>query len=115
MKFHVSLKDRIKQNITPRALGRRMLIGALIGLIVICYFVFSVDRPNPAWPQYWRIRPLLVAPLAGAFGILSFYLKFIIPPKNSLMNVLVIFISVLAFMIALWMGTVLGLSGTMWN
>ncbi len=68
-----------------------MLIGALAGLGIICFFVFSVDHPNPEWPQYWRVKPLLVTPLAGAIGILSFYLKPIVAPKNLLLNALVMF------------------------
>lgn len=109
------LEERYKQNITPRSLGTRMLTGALAGLGIICFFVFSVDHPNPEWPQYWRVKPLLVTPLAGAIGILSFYLKPIVAPKNLLLNVLVISASVLAFVIVLWMGVVLGLNGTLWN
>jgi hypothetical protein len=115
MGFQMSLKDRIIKKIAPGALISRMLTGALIGFIIICFFVFSVHHPNPDWPPYWRIKPLIVAPLAGAFGILSFYLKLVFPPGNPLINVLLTSTSILAFVIALWTGVVLGLNGTLWN
>ena len=93
----------------------RMLLGALIGFLVISIFVFGVDYSNPAWPSNWRIRPLIITPLAGAFGILSFYLKDIMGVKGEWPRIFLTFISAIAFLISLWLGTVLGLAGTMWD
>ena len=92
-----------------------MLVGLLIGLVVISFFVFSVDTPKPEWGKWWRVRPLIITPLVGAFGMLVFYLKDIIRPQDTVMNVFVFLISVLGFIIALWLGVVLGLDGTLWN
>lgn len=94
---------------------QRMLIGAVIGFLLISVFVFGVDNPNPAWSEHWRIRPLLVTPLAGAFGILSFYLSDVLRFKGEWANLFISIISIILFLIALWLGTVLGLAGTMWN
>jgi hypothetical protein len=58
---------------------------------------------------------LIITPLAGAVGILSFYLKDFIRPQSNLMTALVFVFSLLAFIVALWMGIVLGLDGTLWN
>lgn len=101
--------------IEPKSLIKRMLLGALIGLALISFFVFGVDEPNPIWGKYWIIRPLIITPLAGAFGILSFYAKHFIKMQSKIMNDLIVVLSFFAFLIALWMGTVLGLDGTLWN
>ncbi len=105
----------IPRQINPRSLFKRMPLGAVIGLIIISSFLFSVDEPDPSWGRFWMIRPLIIVPLAGAFGILSFYLKDFIRPKNNLITVLVYLFSIVAFIIALWLGSVLGLDGTLWD
>ena len=94
---------------------KRMFIGTLIGFLLISFFVFGVDNPNPSWPINWRIRPLIITPLAGAIGSLSFYLIDILSAKNEWIRLFIIFVSSILFLISLWMGTVLGLAGTMWN
>lgn len=94
---------------------KRMLLGALIGLAAISLFVFGVDDPDPSWPANWRIRPLLVTPLVTAFGILSFYLKDIIGVKGDWPKIFLFLVSAVLFLISLWLGTVLGLDGTMWD
>lgn len=103
------------QQISITLIVKRMLIGAVIGLIVISFFIFSVDQPNPEWGKFWRVRPLIITPLAAAFGILSFYLKDLLQPKTTVLVIVVYVISTLAFIVALWLGIVLGLDGTMWN
>ena len=108
-------KNNPLAQITSKSLMLRMLLGAVIGFIVISFFVFRVDEPNPDWGNNWRIRPLIITPLAGAFGVLSFYLKDFIRPKTDMARIFVFILSLLGFIIALWMGIVLGLDGTMWN
>ena len=104
-----------KINFSPASLIKRMLIGAAIGLFIISFFVFQVDEPDPDWGKFWMIRPLIITPLAGAFGILAFYLKQYVRPKSDLWKFIVLIVSFIAFIIALWLGTVLGLDGTLWN
>jgi uncharacterized membrane protein YciS (DUF1049 family) len=94
---------------------KRMFIGALIGFLIISFFVFGVDNPNPLWPENWRIRPLIITPIAGSFGVLSFYLSDILGTKNKRVRIFLFFVSSILFLISLWLGTVLGLAGTMWN
>ena len=94
---------------------QRMLLGALLGLLIISFFVFGVDNPNPSWPANWRLRPLIVTPLACAFGALSFYLTYIIGVKGDWPRIFLFIISTIIFLISIWLGTVLGLAGTMWN
>lgn len=107
-------KDFIHR-LTFRSVVTRMITGTIIGLAVISLFVFSVNDPDPDWGNNWRIRPLIVTPLVAAFGFLSFYLKEYIHPKSDWGKITVFLISAVAFVVALWLGTVLGLDGTLWN
>jgi hypothetical protein len=93
----------------------RMLIGAAIGLAIISLFIFQIDDPNPEWGKCWRVKPLIITPLVAAFGFLSFYLKHYINPKTDSGKIVVFLISTFVFVVALWLGIVLGLDGTLWN
>lgn len=92
-----------------------MLVGATLGLGIISLFVFGVDHPHPSWPDNWRVRPLIITPIAAAFGMLSFLLSEIIGVKKDWGKILVFLISLIIFLLCLWLGTVLGLAGTLWN
>lgn len=111
----LTLKNYSIPQIKTSSIIKRMLTGAAIGLTLISIFVFSVDDPNPEWGKYWMIRPLIITPLVAAFGSLSFYLKDFVRPVSDLMRLVVILLSGIAFIIALWMGFILGLDGTLWN
>lgn len=103
------------RSINTSLLIKRMLLGGAIALAVISLFVFGGEA-NPAWPAFWRIRPLIITPLAGAAGGACYY--FI---DQHLLNQpgwkkgLAIVLSILVYFIGLWMGIVLGLDGTMWD
>src|SRR4051812_37151790 len=103
--------DSTSQN----SLTKRMLIGAAIGLAVISFFVFGVDQPNPAWGQYWRIKPLIVTPLVGAVCGLSNYVIMSYYSLVGLNRIVAMIISGIVFIFGLWIGIVLGLNGTMWD
>jgi hypothetical protein len=111
----MTLKNYSVPQIKTNSIIKRMLIGTAIGFALISLMVFSVDEPNPGWGKFWMIRPLIITPLAGAFGMLCFYLKDFVRPASALMRLVVILLSLIGFIIALWMGTVLGLDGTLWN
>lgn len=93
----------------------RVIVGAMIALCVIGFFVFGVDDPDPAWGAYWRIRPLVVTPLAGAMGGLCnfFIMKF--HKRVGVHKAVAAIISIIVFIIGLWLGIVVGLDGTMWD
>jgi hypothetical protein len=95
-------------------LAKPVIIGAIIGLLAISFFVFGVDHPNPDWGQYWQIRPLIITPLAGAMGGL-FYAFMDYQSSRGFNRTLAILLSMVVFVIGLWLGIVLGLAGTMWN
>jgi len=91
-----------------------VLVGAFVALLAISFFVFGVDQPNPAWGEYWMIRPLLITPLAGAVGG-AFYAFMEYQSSRGFNRTLAILLSLVVYVIGLWLGIVLGLAGTMWN
>jgi FtsH-binding integral membrane protein len=105
--------------ITPSAqrtsLRKRMLMGAGLGLLVISLFVFAAENPPAYWGKFWMIRPLIITPLAGAGAGLVHYLVNSLQARNGWQKALSILFIVLQYLVALWLGTVLGLAGTMWN
>ena len=108
-------KDNLtKQSNQPVSLVKPVLIGAGIGLALISLFVFGVDEPRAEWGKLWMIRPLIITPLAGAMGGVFWYFMDLMSTRGMNKAVAVI-LSLVAFVIALWLGIVLGLDGTMWN
>ncbi len=103
------------EHINLKSLAIRMLIGGLIGLMIISVFVFSVGNPNPEWGKFWRIRPLIITPLAGAMGGLLVYSVNFFNFQNKPTKVIAVIFSLIGFVVALWLGIVLGLDGTLWD
>lgn len=95
--------------------GKRMLQGAAIGLVLISFFLVGAGEPNPEWPDLWWIRPLLVVPAAGALGGLFYYVMDPLRSQGGWRTALAYAVSLIVFIIVLWLGTVLGLDGTMWD
>lgn len=91
-----------------------MLIGAGIALMVILFFVLGADNPNPAWGKYWMIRPLSITPTAGAVGG-AFFVFMNYQGYRGFNRTLAILLSIVVYVIGLWLGVVLGLDGTMWD
>ncbi len=97
------------------SLVKRILVGAGIGLLLISLFLLSADEPNPEWGKLWMIRPLIIVPLAGAMGGLCNYFIVHFHDQVGVNKTIAMIISVIVFIIGLWLGIVLGLDGTMWN
>jgi len=96
------------------SLFRRIMIGGAIALIFISLFLLPV-KSNPAWPELWKVRPMLIAPLAGAAaGAFSYFME-IRSLKGGWQRIAARIISLIAYLIAMWLGFVLGLDGTLWN
>ena len=95
--------------------GKRMVVGAGIGLLLISLFVVGVKNPNPAWGKLWMIRPLLIVPFAGAMGGLCNYFLIHFHDRISVNKPIAMLVSVFVFMIKLWLGSFLGLDGTLWD
>ena len=101
-------------------LCKPMLIGGVIAFSLISIFLLtffiSVDEPNPAWPELWWVRPIAVVTLAGqAGGVFYYFMNILMGRKGGWRKAVAIILSVLVYIIGLWMGFVLGLVGTMWH
>jgi hypothetical protein len=103
------------QPIHPASVSKRMLQGAGIGFIVILFFLVGAGEPDPSWPKLWMIKPLLVVPSAGALGGLFYYNMDHLRSQGGWRTALAYILSLFVFLIVLWLGTVLGLNGTMWD
>lgn len=97
------------------SLGKRMLIGTGIGLLLISVFLLGVDQADPAWGKLWMIKPLLMVPLAGAGAGLASYLMDDLRSRDGWKKALAMILTVIVYIIAFWLGAVLGLDGTLWN
>ncbi|MFC6997814.1 potassium transporter KefB [Rufibacter roseus] len=98
---------------TSPSFATPVLVGAGIALLVILFFVLGADTPS-AYGDYWMIRPLIVTPLAGATGG-AFYAFMMYQSTRGFNKALAILLSVLVYLVGLWLGIVLGLDGTMWD
>ncbi|HEX8462032.1 MAG TPA: hypothetical protein VF623_11400 [Segetibacter sp.] len=98
----------------PVLFVKPILVGTAIALLAISFFVFGVDKANPAWGKLWMIRPLIITPLAGAAGG-AFYAFIVGRSSRGLNKTLAIVLGLVVYFVGLWMGIVLGLAGTMWD
>ena len=106
----------ITRPIQTTSLVKRMLVGAGIGLVLISLFLISAGEPNPEWGTLWRLKPLIIVPFAGAGGGLFYYIMMDhIRFQVGWQKALAFLFSFIVFIIALWLGTVLGLNGTYWH
>jgi len=104
----------IKPNDTT-LLIKLMVIGAGFGLLLAALFIRSAGEGDPGWPQYWLIKPLIILPLAGATGGAFSYYLIQLTPKGGWKRILAIVLSLVIYLVGLWMGVVLGFHGTMWD
>jgi hypothetical protein len=99
----------------PVSLAKRMMIGAGIGLTLIAFFLISAGEGNPEWGKYWMTQPLFMMAFAGAMGGLCNYIAMRYHSQFGLNKRVALFLSIVVFIIGLYMGFVLGLNGTYWN
>ena len=109
----------IQQNETTQVhsapLTKRMLQGAGIAFVLISLFLLSAGEPDPNWPKLWMIRPLIIVPIAGAVGGVFYYFMDHLRYQNGWKKLLANILSIIGYIIVLWLGTILGLDGTMWD
>ncbi|MDB5157816.1 MAG: potassium transporter KefB [Mucilaginibacter sp.] len=97
------------------ALGKRMLAGAVIGLVVIAFFVIAAGKGNPAWGDYWRVKPLLLTPLLGIVTGACYDATEPLRRLQGWLGKLFFVLSFAGYFIGLWLALVLRLAGTLWN
>lgn len=111
----MTLKNKsIKETFDKAVFLKNVLIGAGIALIITLVFITG-EETKPDWPELWRIRPLIITPLAGAFGGAMFYLSNHVLQQAGLNKVVSVFLCSVGYLIILWLGLVLGLDGTLRN
>ena len=103
------------KKIYPGSLTKRMLLGAGLGLASISFFLLSVQHPDPSWPEYWMVRPLLVVPVAVALAGLCFHFLDKYRFEKGWNKLLITVLGIIGHLIALWMSFVVGLDGTLWD
>jgi hypothetical protein len=108
-------QNQLLQPINWASLGKRALVGAAIALALIALFLSGVKESDPSWPRYWYIRPLLIVPLAGACGGAFYYFIDRFSSRAGLPKIATILIGLIVYVIGLWLGTILGLDGTLWD
>jgi hypothetical protein len=101
--------------IRPAIIGKRMLFGGGIALVLITIFLSGVGEPDPSWPKLWYIQPLIIVPIAGAMGAAFSHFLDGVRYQGGWKTAFAVVFSLFVFIVALWMGTVLGLNGTLWN
>ena len=97
---------------TP-AWRKHLLIGSCIALLIVVFFVIAAGKGNPAWGDYWVIKPLLLSPLLGAVTGLCYDVTAPLRRLDGWLGKLFLVLSILGFFIGQWLGLVLGLAGTM--
>ncbi len=107
-------KTSITGSVNRGSVIKSMLIGAGIGLFVILLFITGAET-QPHWPNLWKIRPLIITPLAGALGGGLCYASIKILKREGLHAAIAVVLSLVGFLIALWLGIILGLDGTLWD
>lgn len=99
----------------PDPIAPPMLLGAGFALLAISFFVFGVDNPPAEWGEFWMIRPLIITPLAGATGGAVYHILDRLRAKGNISGNFAVILSLIIYVVGLWMGIVLGLAGTMWD
>jgi hypothetical protein len=72
-------------------------------------------KPSLEWGKYWMIRPLVLTPIAGAMGGLFYYFMRYLSATGFINRILAVIIGLLGVAVALWLGFILGLDGTLWD
>ncbi len=111
----MQVSDKINQTTYRGNLLHRMLLGAGIGLAVISFFLLMVKNPDPSWPDLWMLRPLVIVPLAVAGAGLCFHFLDKYRYEKDWNKILITLLGIIGHFIALWLGMVVGLDGTLWN
>lgn len=108
-------QNELLQPMHVASLMKRTLLGAGIALVLIAVFLLNAGEPDPSWPKLWMIRPLIIVPLAGATGGVFFYFMDSLRVQHGWQKALIYIASLIVYIFGLWIGTVLGLDGTMWD
>lgn len=110
-----ALHHTTKEPINRKTLAVWMLLGALPAVSLMSLLVFGVDDPKPEWGPYWVIRPLVVITFAGATGGACLYFINRFFGNGVGRRIAAVVLSTIVYLFGLWMGTVIGCDGTLWD
>ena len=111
----MNVENLLQKPINPQPLFLRALLGASIGLVLISVFLITAGEGDPEWHKLWMLRPLIIVPLAGAAGgVFHFFMNYF-GSQLGWNKIIIAFVSLIVFIVGLWMGIVLGLDGTYWD
>lgn len=96
-------------------LGRRMLICAIIGLVLVGFFVIGAGEGNPSWGKFWRVKPLLLTPFLCAVVGLCYDITEPFRKISGWKGNVLFVLSLLGVVVGFWISLVLGLNNTMWD
>jgi ABC-type dipeptide/oligopeptide/nickel transport system permease subunit len=96
-------------------LFKRAILGAVIGLAIILFFVLGVKNPKPEWGQYWIARPIIVTPLVVALAGASTSFLESLRQEGRLKQIIVYILTGIIYVFGLWFGIIAGLAGTLWD
>jgi peptidoglycan biosynthesis protein MviN/MurJ (putative lipid II flippase) len=99
----------------PISLAKPLLIGGGIGLFLISVFLYGVKEPDPEWGKFWMIKPLVIVSVAGACGGAVYYFLNKLNHQGKLNKTVTTLMSLVVYIIGFFLGTVLGLDGTLWD
>ncbi len=104
-----------QSNNSKSVLTRHLLIGAVINLAIMALFISGVNNPKPEWGEFWYVRPLVVVTIAGAFSGLFYNRLSALRAEGGWKLIVGMLLSLIVFVFVLWISSVLGLAGTLWN
>ena len=85
---------------------------AMLGYIwITALMLLPVVQPDPEWPRFWTLRPMLTTPLVTGLGALVLYRVRNKYQDNRWVSVLTWLLLIPLF----WIATILGFDGTLWN
>jgi hypothetical protein len=96
-------------------LGKRALQGGGIALVLMILFLLPVHDPDPEWGTFWYIRPLIVITFAGAVGGAFYYFMDTFRYEGGWKKIVANIVCLIVYIFGLWIGSVLGLDGTLWD
>ena len=111
----MTAKFNLHEQFFTSALTTRMLAGATFSFILIAIFLAGVNDPHPDWPRYWMARPLIIVPIAGAIGGAFYDFMHLLRYQGGIKKLLGIILGIIGFLVILWLGSVYGLAGTLWD
>lgn len=107
--------ENLISHATKGPVAKRMLVGAGLGLILISVFLLNAEHVDPEWGKFYWIRPIIIVPVAGAMGGFFYHLITPLRYRGGWQKIVAITLSLIVYIIELWLGFVLGLDGTYWN